>query len=60
MRVVSAGTPYLAEGMKVRLLPQTEQAEPRPDDLKRILLTRCNQTPRCPAGDQGQAEGEAE
>ena len=41
IRVVTAGTAYLAEGMKVRLLPEREQAEPRPDDLKRILLTRC-------------------
>ncbi len=41
LRVVSAGTAYLAEGMKVRLLPEVEQAEPRPDDLRLILLTRC-------------------
>ena len=41
MRVVTAGTAYLAEGMKVRLLPEVEQAEPRPDDLRLILLTRC-------------------
>ena len=33
-RLVVAGTPYLAEGMKVRLLPEVEQAEPRPDDVK--------------------------
>ncbi len=39
--VVAAGTAYLAEGMKVRLLPEVEQAEPRPDDLRLILLTRC-------------------
>ncbi len=41
MRVVTAGTAYLAEGMKVRLMPEKEQAEPRPDDLKLILLSRC-------------------
>lgn len=41
MRVVTAGTPYLAEGMKVRLMPEKEQAEPRLDDLRQILLTRC-------------------
>jgi len=41
MRIVTAGTPYLAEGMKVALLPEVEQAEPRPDDLRLILLTRC-------------------
>ncbi len=28
-RVVVAGTPFLAEGMKVTLLPESEQAEPR-------------------------------
>jgi RND family efflux transporter MFP subunit len=33
-RVVVAGAPYLSEGMKVRLMPEIEQAEPRPDDLK--------------------------
>ncbi len=29
-RVVTAGVGYLAEGMKVRLLPEREEAEPRP------------------------------
>jgi RND family efflux transporter MFP subunit len=31
-RIVTAGTPFLVEGMKVTLLPELEQAEPRPDD----------------------------
>ncbi len=30
--VVSVGAPYLAEGMKVTRMPNTEQAEPRADD----------------------------
>lgn len=34
MRVVTAGTPFLVEGMQVSLLPEQEQAEVRPDDLK--------------------------
>ncbi|MGB5199719.1 MAG: efflux RND transporter periplasmic adaptor subunit, partial [Sedimenticolaceae bacterium] len=33
-RVVTAGTPFLVEGMKVTLMPELEQAAPRPDDLK--------------------------
>ena len=33
-RVVTAGTPFLVEGMQVRLMPELEQAEPRPEDLK--------------------------
>lgn len=33
-RIVTAGTPFLVEGMKVRLMPQKEQAEQRPEDLK--------------------------
>lgn len=33
MRIVTAGTPFLVEGMKVRLLEEREQAEPRLDDL---------------------------
>ncbi len=33
-RIVTAGTPFLVEGMKVRLMPQKEQAQQRPDDLK--------------------------
>ncbi len=33
-RIVTAGTPFLAEGMKVRLMPDVEQAEPRAEDLK--------------------------
>jgi len=33
-RIVTAGTPFLAEGMKVRLMPDIEQAEPRAEDLK--------------------------
>ena len=41
MRVVTAGTVYMAEGMRVRPLPEEEQAEPRLDDLKLLLLTRC-------------------
>ncbi len=31
-RVVSTGVAYLAEGMNVTLMPQNEQAQPRPDD----------------------------
>jgi RND family efflux transporter MFP subunit len=31
-RVVTAGVGYLAEGMRVRLLPAREEAEPRPDE----------------------------
>jgi RND family efflux transporter MFP subunit len=34
MRLVTAGTPFLVEGMQVSLLPELEQAQPRPDDLK--------------------------
>ncbi|MEW8508241.1 MAG: efflux RND transporter periplasmic adaptor subunit [Candidatus Thiodiazotropha sp.] len=33
-RIVTAGTPFLLEGMEVRLLPVREQAEPRTHDLK--------------------------
>ena len=33
-RIVTAGTPFLVEGMKVRLMPRKEQAEQRPEDLK--------------------------
>jgi len=33
-RIVTAGTPFLVEGMKVTLMPELEQAEPRPDDPK--------------------------
>jgi RND family efflux transporter MFP subunit len=33
-RIVTAGTPFLVEGMKVRLMPEKEQAIQRPDDLK--------------------------
>mgnify|MGYP001829144215 FL=1 len=33
-RVVTAGTPFLVAGMKVTLMPELEQAAPRPDDLK--------------------------
>ncbi len=33
-RVVTAGTPFLVDGMQVVLMPELEQAEPRPDDLK--------------------------
>ncbi len=33
-RVVTAGTPFLVEGMKVRLMPEHEQAVQRDDDLK--------------------------
>ena len=31
-RIVVAGVAYLAEGMRVSLLPISEQAEPRADD----------------------------
>ena len=34
LRIVTAGAAYLAEGMKVTLLQQSEQAEPRSDDLE--------------------------
>jgi len=34
MRIVTAGTPFLSEGMPVQLMPESEQAEPRPEDLK--------------------------
>lgn len=34
VRVVTAGTPFLVAGMKVTLMPELEQAAPRPDDLK--------------------------
>jgi RND family efflux transporter MFP subunit len=33
-RIVSAGTPFLVKGMKVRLMPEREQAAQRPEDLK--------------------------
>ena len=33
-RVVTAGASFLVENMKVRLMPDREQAEPRSDDLK--------------------------
>jgi RND family efflux transporter MFP subunit len=33
-RIVTAGTPFLVEGMQVLLMPEIEQAEPRPEDLK--------------------------
>lgn len=33
-RIVTAGTPFLVEGMKVTLMPTPEQAEPRSDDPK--------------------------
>lgn len=35
MRVVTAGVGYLAEGMEVRLLPEREEAEPRPAEAPR-------------------------
>jgi len=31
-RLVTAGVPFLVEGMKVTLLPNLEQAEPRPGE----------------------------
>jgi multidrug efflux pump subunit AcrA (membrane-fusion protein) len=31
-RIVIAGAPFLTEDMKVTLLPEVEQAEPRPED----------------------------
>jgi RND family efflux transporter MFP subunit len=33
-RIVTAGTPFLVEGMKIRLMPDREQAVQRRDDLK--------------------------
>ncbi|MCU7842993.1 MAG: efflux RND transporter periplasmic adaptor subunit [Candidatus Thiodiazotropha sp. (ex Monitilora ramsayi)] len=33
-RIVTAGTPFLIDGMKVTIMPDREQATPRPDDLK--------------------------
>ncbi len=33
-RIVTAGTPFLVDDMKVTLMPELEQAEPRPDDPK--------------------------
>jgi RND family efflux transporter MFP subunit len=33
-RIVTAGTPFLVDGMQVRLMPEVEQAAPRPEDLK--------------------------
>jgi RND family efflux transporter MFP subunit len=33
-RIVTAGVPFLVENMKVTLMPEQEQAEPRPEDLK--------------------------
>jgi RND family efflux transporter MFP subunit len=33
-RIVTAGTPFLVEGMPVTLMPELEQAEPRPEDLE--------------------------
>lgn len=33
-RIVTAGTPFLVEGMQVSLMPELEQAEPRPEDLE--------------------------
>ncbi len=59
-RVVVAGTPYLAEGMKVRLLPEVEQAEPRPDDLRLILLSRCPKPPAAACGKSGDKEAGAQ
>jgi len=55
MRVVTAGTAYLADGMKVRLLPEVEQAEPRMDDLKIMLLGRCEAPPAAAAGKEGES-----
>ena len=33
-RIVTAGTPFLVEGMQVTLMPELEQAEPRPEGLQ--------------------------
>lgn len=33
-RIVTAGTPFLVEGMKVTLMPELEQAAPRPDETR--------------------------
>jgi RND family efflux transporter MFP subunit len=33
-RVVTAGTPFLVKGIRVTLMPNLEQAKPRPEDLK--------------------------
>jgi len=38
MRLVSAGVGYLAEGMKVRLMEQPEQAEPRPEEAPHPIV----------------------
>jgi RND family efflux transporter MFP subunit len=35
-RIVTAGTPFLVEGMKVTLMPELEQAEPRPDEAGQL------------------------
>ncbi len=59
MRVVTAGTSYLAEGMKVRLLPEVEQAEPRMDDLKIMLMGRCDAPPAAAVGTAAAKEGES-
>jgi len=34
MRIVTAGAPFLADGMAVTLMPAREQAAPRPEDLQ--------------------------
>ena len=36
-RIVTAGSPYLAEGMKVKLIESREEAQPRPEDLPLML-----------------------
>jgi len=33
-RVVTAGTPFLVDGMQVLLMPELEQAQPRLEDLE--------------------------
>jgi RND family efflux transporter MFP subunit len=37
-RIVTAGVGYLAEGMKVRLMAQQEQAQPRPEEAPHPLV----------------------
>lgn len=38
MRLVTAGVGYLAEGMKVRLMEQPEQAQPRPEEAPNPIV----------------------
>ena len=45
-RIVTAGTPFLVEGMKVTLMPTPEQAGPRSDDPKPQMPTAEEAKPR--------------